>query len=55
MTYEGKILILLGRISCLRTRIQENLFPYLRGCRDDPYYTMDRKDLVTVFELLEIE
>ncbi|MBA4417844.1 MAG: hypothetical protein C0392_08030 [Syntrophus sp. (in: bacteria)] len=42
------------RISWLKTRIQENLFPHLRECLDDPL-TEKQKDLIMILEVIEIE
>jgi IS5 family transposase len=45
---------LLDRISWLKTRIQDNLFPHLKECCNDPL-TAIQKDLVTSLEVIEIE
>jgi len=45
---------LLQRISWLKKTIQENLFPHLRECLDDPL-TEKQKDLIMILEVLEIE
>ena len=42
------------RISWLKRTIQENLFPYLRECLDDPL-TEKQKDLIMILEVIEIE
>ena len=41
-------------VSWLRTRVQDNLFPHLKECCNDPL-TQIQKDLVTSLELIEIE
>jgi hypothetical protein len=48
------LLKLSERISWLKTTIQENLFPHLRECFDDPL-TEKQKDLILVLEVVEIE
>lgn len=45
---------LLERISWLKKTIQENLFPHLRECLDDPL-TERQKDLIMILEVIEIE
>ena len=45
---------LLDRISWLKTRIQEDLFPHLRECLDDPL-TEKQRDLIMILEVIEIE
>lgn len=52
--YEGEPVQLLDRISWLKCRIQENLFPHLRECLDDPL-TEKQKDLIMILEVIEIE
>lgn len=52
--YEGEPVQLLERISWLKTRIQENLFPHLRECLDDPL-TRKQKDLIMILEVVQIE
>jgi hypothetical protein len=52
--YEGEPVQLLERISWLKTRIQENLFPHLRECLDDPL-TEKQKDLIMILEVIQIE
>ena len=52
--YEGEPVQLLERISWLKTRIQENLFPHLRECLDDPL-TEKQKDLIMILEVVQIE
>jgi len=42
------------RISWLKKIIQENLFPHLRECFDDPL-TEKQKDLIMILEVIEIE
>ncbi|MCX5808102.1 MAG: hypothetical protein NTX36_01810 [Proteobacteria bacterium] len=42
------------RISWLKTTIQENLFPHLRECFDDPL-TEKQRDLIMTLEVVEIE
>jgi len=42
------------RISWLKKTIQENLFPHLRECLDDPP-TEKQKDLIMILEVVEIE
>jgi hypothetical protein len=54
ITYKGEPVKLLERISWLKTRIQENLFPHLRECLDDPL-TEKQKDLIMILEVIEIE
>jgi hypothetical protein len=41
-------------ISWLKTRVQDNLFPHLKECFNDPL-TQIQKDLVTSLEVIEIE
>ena len=53
-SYEGEPVELLQRISWLKKTIQENLFPYLRECLDDPL-TEKQKDLIMILEVIEIE
>jgi IS5 family transposase len=45
---------LLERISWLKTRVQDNLFPHLKECCNDPL-TQIQKDLVSTLEVVEIE
>jgi len=45
---------LVERISWLKKTIQENLFPHLRECLDDPL-TEKQKDLIMILEVIEIE
>jgi hypothetical protein len=45
---------LVESISWLKTRIQENLFPHLRECFDDPL-TEKQKDLIMILEVVEVE
>ena len=45
---------LLEKISWLKTRIQENLFPYLRECLDDPLL-QKQKNLTMTLEIVQIE
>ena len=45
---------LVKSISWLKTRIQENLFPHLRECFDDPL-TEKQKDLIMILEVVEVE
>jgi len=45
---------LLERISWLKTRVQDNLFPHLKECCNDPL-TQIQKDLVMTLEVIEIE
>lgn len=45
---------LLDRISWLKTRIQDNLFPHLRECVNDPL-TEIQKELIMILEVIEIE
>jgi hypothetical protein len=54
ITYEGEPVKLLERLSWLKARIQENLFPHLRECFDDPL-TEKQKDLIMILEVIEIE
>ena len=42
------------RISWLQKTIQENLFPHLRECLNDPL-TEKQKDLIMILEVVEIE
>ena len=42
------------RISWLKKTIQENLFPHLRECLDDPL-TEKQKDLIMILEVIKIE
>jgi hypothetical protein len=53
-SYEGEPMELLQRISWLKKTIQENLFPHLRECLDDPL-TEKQKDLIMILEVIEIE
>jgi len=53
-SYKGEPVQLSERISWLKTRIQENLFPYLRECLDDPL-TEKQKDLIMILEVVQIE
>jgi hypothetical protein len=48
------LLKLSERISWLQKTIQENLFPHLRECLDDPL-TEKQKDLIMILEVVEIE
>jgi len=45
---------LLERISWLKTMVQDNLFPHLKECCNDPL-TQIQKDLVMSLEVIEIE
>jgi hypothetical protein len=54
ITYKGEPMRLLESISWLKTRIQENLFPHLRECLDDPL-TEKQKDLIMILEIVGIE
>ena len=54
ITYRGEPVQLLEKISWLKTRIQENLFPHLRECLDDPL-TEKQKDLILILEVVQIE
>ena len=42
------------RISWLKVTIQENLFPHLRECFDDPL-TEKQRDPIMILEVVEIE
>jgi|BarGraIncu01121A_1022015.scaffolds.fasta_scaffold30004_1 Transposase domain (DUF772)/Transposase DDE domain len=53
-SYKGEPMRLLDRISWLKTRIQEDLFPHLRECLDDPL-TEKQRDLIMILEVIEIE
>src|SRR4030066_2557894 len=53
-SYKGEPMELLQRISWLKKTIQENLFPHLRECFDDPL-TEKQKDLIMILEVVEIE
>jgi hypothetical protein len=53
-SYKGEPMELLQRISWLKKTIQENLFPHLRECFDDPL-TEKQKDLIMILEVIEIE
>ena len=53
-SYKGEPMKLSERISWLKTTIQENLFPHLRECLDDPL-TEKQKDLIMILEVIEIE
>ena len=52
--YEGEPMRLRETISWLKTRVQDNLFPHLKECFNDPL-TQIQKDLVTSLEIIEIE
>jgi len=52
--YEGEPVKLSETISWLKTRVQDNLFPHLKECFNDPL-TQIQKDLVTSLEVIEIE
>jgi len=45
---------LLERISWLKTRMQDNLFPHLRACFSDPITEMQH-ELIMMLEIIEIE
>jgi IS5 family transposase len=45
---------LFERLSWLQKRIQENLFPYVTECLDDPL-TEKQKSLITILDVIEIE
>jgi hypothetical protein len=52
ITYEGEPVKSLGRMSWLRTRTQENLFPHLREFLDN-LFTEKQKDLIMILEVLK--
>jgi hypothetical protein len=53
-SYKGAPVRLVESISWLKMRIQENLFPHLRECLDDPL-TEKQKDLIMILEVVEVE
>jgi IS5 family transposase len=52
--YKGEPVKYLHTISWLKTRVQDNLFPHLKECCNDPLTTI-QKDLVMCLEVIEIE
>jgi hypothetical protein len=45
---------LIERISWLKTKIQEDLFPHLKKCFEDPI-TEKQKQLIMILEVVQIE